>query len=249
MKTTHPLVAAGALLAAAPAAQAAVDLAGGTTQLTLDKGTARRSPGSASRSRRPARRRRGPHVTFPVTGGASIRASAAGTIGTAAGCASPPAARAITLEQLRRRASAAGSRCRPSVGGGRVTILDLTGTPQGHAAPASARRCRGLTAQLNRTAARALNAAFGVDAFRKGLQLGTVPRARRAVRDGAARPGATALAIDPAALQAIVGQGITPGVIAPGHARRAPRRASRSPAAASALDLARPRSATPAASR
>ena len=69
MKRLIPLVAAGALLAAAPAAHAAVDLSGGKTRLTLDKGTA--SALAARREGRPDRARpaKGRHVTFPITGG------------------------------------------------------------------------------------------------------------------------------------------------------------------------------------
>ena len=94
-----------------------------------------------------------------------------------------------------------------------MTILDLTGTPK-VTRSGFGTNVAGLTAKLNRAAAKALNGAFGVTAFKKG-------RARQgqgggdAVRDRAARHGPTALAIDPAVLQAIVGQGITPGVVGP----------------------------------
>ena len=82
MKRLIPLVAAGALLAAAPAADAAVELAGGSTQLTLDK----RHRGRARRTRRQRRadrhgdRRRARRVRFPISGGAIDPASAAGRI-------------------------------------------------------------------------------------------------------------------------------------------------------------------------
>ncbi len=47
MKRLIPLVVVGALLAVAPAAQAAVDLSGGQTRLTVNKGTAKALASSA----------------------------------------------------------------------------------------------------------------------------------------------------------------------------------------------------------
>ena len=81
MKRLIPLVAVGALLAVAPAAQAAVHLSGGQTRLTVNKGTANAlaslgvkvaPTGKASA--------RGRHVKFPITGGSIDPATAAGTI-------------------------------------------------------------------------------------------------------------------------------------------------------------------------
>ena len=105
------------------------------------------------------------------------------------------------------------------VGGARVTVLDLTGTPR-VSRSGFGTNVSGLTARLNRAAARALNATFGVDAFRKGIPLGTVRVQAEPSQTELLAQGATALAIDPAALQAIVSLGIAPGRDRPGDARR-----------------------------
>ena len=74
MKRLIPLVTVGALLAAAPAASAAVGLSGGSTQVSLNKGTAN-ALGSLGVSVAPTGRAKasGTRVTFPITGGSASR--------------------------------------------------------------------------------------------------------------------------------------------------------------------------------
>ena len=214
MKRFIPVAAAGALLAVAPGAQAAVDLSGGTTRLTLDRGTAKAlgslgvkvaSTGAASAQ--------GRHVRFPIRGGAIDPATAAGRITHRGGLRLSAGGKRIVLRNYTVRV---GRRITLSaqVGGSRVTILNLTGTPR-VSRSGFGTNVSGLTAKLNGAAARALNATFGVTAFKRGIPLGKVRVQAEASETELLPEGATALAIDPAALQAIVGLGITPGVIGP----------------------------------
>jgi hypothetical protein len=95
-----------------------------------------------------------------------------------------------------------------------VTILKLTGTPR-VSRSGFATNVSGLTAKLNRAAARALNATFGVKAFKPGIPLGKVRVQAETGETELLAQGATALGIDPAVLQVLAGQGIVPGVIGP----------------------------------
>jgi hypothetical protein len=214
MKRLIPVVAAGALLAVAPAASAAVDLSGGTTRLTLDRGTAKAlnslgvkvAPTGAASAQ-------GRHARFPISGGSIDPASAAGRIAHRGGLRLSAGGKRIVLKNYVVRV---GRRITLSaqVGGSRVTILKLTGTPK-VSRSGFGTNVAGLTAKLNRTAARALNATFGVTAFKAGIPLGKVRVQAEASETELLAQGATALAIDPAVLQALAGQGIAPGVIGP----------------------------------
>jgi hypothetical protein len=214
VKRLIPVVAAGALLAAAPAAQAAVDLSGGTTRLTLDRGTAK-ALGSLGVKVAPtgAASAQGRHVRFPISGGAIDPASAAGRIAHRGGLRLSAGGKRLVLKnyvvKVGRRITLSAQ-----VGGSRVTILKLTGKPK-VSRSGFGTNVAGLTAKLNGAAARALNATFGVTAFKRGIPLGKVRVQAEPSQTELLAQGDTALAIDPAALQAIVGLGITPGVIGP----------------------------------
>lgn len=208
------LATAGVLLAAAPAAHAAVSLSGGTTRLTLDKGTAAAlgSLGVRVAPTGPATAQ-GRHVRFPISGGSIDPATAAGTIRHRGGLRFSARGRRLVLKDFTVRV---GGRITLSarVGSARVTVLDLVGTPR-VSRSGFGTNVSGLTARLNRAAARALNATFGVRAFRKGIPLGKVRVQAEPAQTQLLAQGATALAIDPAALQALVSLGIAPGVIGP----------------------------------
>jgi hypothetical protein len=215
MKRSITLLAAGAaMLATAPAASAAVSLDDGQTRLTLNKGTAaalthlgvKVSPTGPARAA-------GRHVRFPVTGGSIDPATAAGTINHRGGLRLKAGNVKVKLDNYRVKV---GSKITLSarLGGERVTILKLTGAPK-VTRDGFGTKVSGLTAKLNKTAARALNGAFGVTAFKKGLPLGKVRTSLVPADTELLAEGATALALAPAALQAIIAQGITPGVIGP----------------------------------
>jgi hypothetical protein len=206
------VAAAAAALAAAPAAHGAVDLAEGQTRLTIAKGTAAALSdlGVKVTPTGPAEAA-GRHVRFPITGGSIDPANAAGTINHRGGLRLKAGKVKVKLDNYRVKV---GDRITLSarLGGDRVTILNLTGTPKVTRNGFNT-NVAGLTAKLNRTAARALNAAFGVSAFKKGLPLGKVKVQAVPAETELLAEGATSLALDPAALGAIVGLGITPGVV------------------------------------
>jgi hypothetical protein len=214
VKRLIPLAALGAVLAVAPAAQAAVDLSGGTTRLTLDRGTAK-ALGTLGVKVAPtgAATAQGRHVRFPISGGSIDPATAAGRIAHRGGLRLSAGGKRIVLKNYVVKV---GKKITLSaqVGGARVTILKLTGKPK-VSRSGFGTNVSGLTAKLNRTAAKALNATFGVKAFRAGIPLGKVRVQAEPSQTELLAQGATALTIDPAALQVLVSQGIAPGVIAP----------------------------------
>ena len=111
------------------------------------------------------------------------------------------------------------------VGKGRVKILNLVGTPK-VSRSGFGTNVRGLTAELNRTAATTLNTVFGVKAFKAGLPLGKVVVKAQPSRPSCSPQGSTALALDASTLSALASLGVTPGVIGPatlcGHDRELP---------------------------
>jgi hypothetical protein len=205
---------AGGALALAPAASADVGLSGGSTTLRLSSSTAK-ALGSLGVKVAPTGRARaaGGGVRFPISGGSIDPRTAAGRIDHSGGLRLSAGGKRITLSDYR---VAVGRKIMLSarVGSGRVHILELAGrakvTRSGFNTNVS-----GLRARLTAKAATALNGTFGVTAFKKGLTLGTVTVRSQTDETELAATGATAVAIDPAALSAIVGLGITPGVIDP----------------------------------
>jgi hypothetical protein len=158
----------------------------------------------------PARGGRG--VDRPA-GDREDHAPAAGRIEHRGGLRLRAGGRSITLRDYTVRV---GSRIRLSarVGRARVTILNLTGAPR-VTRSGFGTNVSGLTARLTASAARALNRTFHVHAFRRGVKLGTVRVRAQPSQTQLRATGATALALDPAALAAITSLGVTPGVIEP----------------------------------
>jgi hypothetical protein len=202
-----------AALAAAPGASAAVDLTGGSTTLKLDRGAAAALDGLGVSVAPVGRARAGSAgVRFPITGGRINARTAAGTIRHAGGLRFRAGGRSLTLRAPR---VAVGRKIMLSarVGGSRVHLLELSGARVSRSGFNT--NVSGLRARLTQKAASALNATFGVRAFKKGLRLGTANvRSRTDEADIRAR-SATSLEIDPGALAALTSLGIAPGVIAP----------------------------------
>jgi len=214
VKRLIPLVAVGLMLAVAPAAQAAVDLSGGQTRLTLNKGTAKALSSLGVRvSTTGNAKARGRHVQFPINGGAIDPATAAGTIRHSGGLRFAAGGTRVTLKNYVVKV---GGRITLSakVGKGRVKILNLTGTPR-VSRSGFGTNVRGLTAKLNRTAATTLNTVFGVKAFTAGLPLGKVVVKAQPSQTEFLAQGATALALDAATVGTLGSLGVTPGVVGP----------------------------------
>ncbi len=203
---------------AAPAHAATVGLAGGATSLKLTPKTAsvlhhlgvQVSPTGAARVR-------GRAVAFPITGGRIDPATAAGVIRHRGGLRLKAGHVSVNLSRFVVRTTKpssvsakvnGGKRLRafvPVLGRARITRNGLATT------------VRRVDLHLSTPAARALNRAFGVHAFRGRLKLGTVV-IKAKPSQVAFKGGATSLTLDPAAAAALSSLGVTPGVSAPATA-------------------------------
>lgn len=210
-------VAAGAAaLVLAPAASADVGLTGKNTTLTLDSGTAR-ALGSlnvdvATTGKAKATKS---GIRFPITTKSEIDpASAAGTVYHTGGLRFSGGGKKITLSDYVVKV---GKKITLSarVGKARATVIDLTGKPKVTRPGGFNTTVSGLTAKLNSTGAKALNATFGVTAFKKGTKLGKVTVAATTDETELLASGNTALAINPGTLGFLVGAGFTPAVVGP----------------------------------
>ena len=214
------LAAAGALVAlavAAPAGAATVKLAGGSTTLRLDAGTAKALKGlGVSVTPITPAKAGSKGVSFPITGGGVNPATAAGTITHSGGL------------QLR----AGGTRVRLTsftIGvDGTPTISVKAGKARLHAFTVSLGKAKvsraglgtnvsGVTVKLSAKGAGALNKAFGVKAFTRGLRVGTAT-VKSTPAQIAFTGGATSLALDPGTAQALTTLGITAAPAAPATA-------------------------------
>lgn len=209
-----PAALVAASLAAAPSASADVGLTGGATTLRLDPGTAKALDGlGVSVAPVSGARAAGGGVRFPISGGSIDPATAAGFITHRGGLRLRAHGTTVVLSQP--RVVIAGKRLRLStrVGSSRIHIATLSGARVSRAGFNT--NVSNLRARLTQKAAGALNGAFGVTAFKRGLALGRVTVRSQTDETEIAAEGATALTIDPGALQALTSLGIAPGVIGP----------------------------------
>jgi hypothetical protein len=209
-----------AAVAATPAAAAPVGLAGGSTNLHLDRATAA-ALGDLGLSVTPVgpAKASGTRVSFPVTGGAIDPATAAGRVTHSGGLAFSAGGTTVRATNFIVRTDGSRPVLTAAVGSARVPLLNLD---LGDAKVL--RRGPGgvgtwvvrVQTSLTATAAGALNAAFG-----SHLAAGT-PIGRVDLRTEPAQVrlsgGATTLSLDPGTAAALTGLGVTPSVIAPGTA-------------------------------
>jgi hypothetical protein len=214
-------VAVGLLLvlAGAPAAASAATagVAGGSTTLKLAPGTARalNALGVAVAPLRPAKAGKA-GVSFPVSGGSVDPATGAGTIEHRGGLRLRAG---DTTVDLRNFVINAGSTNTIGVQVGkkrlhafRIGLDDAKVTRRGIQTLVG-----NVKVTLSARGAAALNKAFGVKAFQRGLRIGT---ATVRVRPGelAFTGGSTSLALDPGAAQALTGLGVSVAPAAPASA-------------------------------
>ncbi len=207
MRMAVPVAMVAALLVAAPAATAKVDLAGGATTLKLDRGTAGAlaDAGVAVRPLQPAKARGGA-VAFPVVGGRIDPATAAGRIDHSGGLQFSKGGERVALRAFRVHVGARRAILTARVGNSRLTALSLSLKRAKVVRPGLATTVRGVRATLTAGAAKALNAAFSTGLFARGTPIGSVTvkarpaqvearrrwhhaGARRRCRGGAAEPG------------------------------------------------------------
>lgn len=216
------VAALGAALAMTPAIALAQDdtsaaVGSGQTMLKLDAGTAKVltdneiavslvSPAKNSKS----------GLTFPVrSGGSSLDPkSYAGTLNHTGGLRFRAGGKTLVLKNFRVSVGSKATLNAQINNGARATIISLSLSRAKVKRTGLDTSVSGIAASLNATGAKALNAYFGVQLFTKGLKLGTVrseAKFSEIVFDG----GATDLALDGGTLAAVVGLGVTPGIIAP----------------------------------
>jgi Htaa len=212
------LVAAAATLLVAPAAGAKVRLAGGATTLKLATGTAQAlaDNGVSVTPLNPAKVRRGA-VAFPITGGSIDPANARGRIDHSGGLALRAGGTRVALRSFRVHVGAKRAILTARAGGDRLTVLSLSLARAKVTRNGLGTTVRGVRAVLSGQAARALNAAFDTSVFAKGLPIGRV-----AVRAVPAQVqfvgGATTLALDQGAAQALQSLNIQAAPIDPASA-------------------------------
>jgi hypothetical protein len=214
------VAAAGALVAlalAAPAGAATVKLAGGSTTLKLDAGTAGALKGLGVSVTPIAPAKAGSKgVSFPITGGSIDPATAAGTITHSGGLQLRAGATRVRLTSF-------------TIGVDKTpTISVKAGKARLHAFTLSLAKAKvtraglgtsvsGVAVKLSAKGAAALNQAFGVRAFTRGLRIGTAT-VKAAPRQIAFTGGATSLALDPGAARALAALGISAAPAAPATA-------------------------------
>jgi Htaa len=212
------LTAAAATLLVAPTAGAKVRLAGGATALELAPATAEAlaDNGVSVTPLNPAKVRRGA-VAFPITGGSIDPATARGHIDHSGGLALRAGGTRVALRSFRVHVGAKRAILTARAGGDRLTVLSLSLARAKLSRSGLGTTVRGVRAVLSGQAARALNAAFDTRLFAKGLPIGRVAlRARPAQVQLAG--GATTLALDQGAAQALESLNIQAAPIDPASA-------------------------------
>lgn len=198
---------------AAPAGAANVDLSGGATTLKLDAktGKALKSLGVTVSTTGKARSGKA-GVAFPITGGRIDNASAAGTIRHTGGLRLKAGRVSVTLSDFDVKVSKSPSISVKVNGGTRLNALRPVLGKAKVTRTAVSTRATNVAVHLTTPAAKALNRAFGVTAFKAKLKLGTVTIDAR-LKDVVLTGGQTALTLDPGAAAALTSLGVTPGLV------------------------------------
>ncbi|WP_217915520.1 hypothetical protein [Miltoncostaea marina] len=213
-------IAAGAALAAGPAAGATAGLAGGSTALHLDRGTAAAlsAAGIGLAPLGPAAAD-GARVTFPVSGGAIDPATAAGRIAHRGGLAFSHGGTTVLVRDFVVRTDRRSPVLIARAGAARLPLLDLDTSDARvlrRGAGGAGTWVVRVEATLRPEAARALNAAFGTH-LPAGLRMGRID-VRTSPAQLLLRGGATTLALDPGTAAALASLGVAPSAVAPGRA-------------------------------
>jgi hypothetical protein len=217
---TLRVAAAGVLVAlavAAPAGAATVNLAGGSTTLKLDAGTAKALDGlGVSVTPIKPAKAGSKGISFPITGGSIDPATAAGTIEHGGGLQLRAGSTRVRLTSF-----TIGVDRTPAIsvkaGKARLTAFSLSLAKAKVARAGLGTTVSGVAVKLSAKGAAALNRAFGVKAFKRGLRVGTAT-VRATPGQIAFTGGATALTLDPGAAQALASLGISAAPAAPATA-------------------------------
>ncbi|MGK2956286.1 MAG: hypothetical protein ACSLFI_11540 [Solirubrobacterales bacterium] len=197
-----------ALLGVGASGAQAEKIAGGTTKLKVDKPVAKvlKRNGVSLAPVKPAKVMGG-GVVFPITGGDLNLKTAAGTLRHSGGLRFAAGGKKLVATSFVVK-TGKGNVLSGKVGGSRVNLLKL------NLSKAKVKRNGlGLTvskvgASLTGTAAKALNATFGVKLFKKGLRLGHVAVDAVPESVALAASGSTDLALDPGTARALTDLGV-----------------------------------------
>ncbi len=200
------------------AAQAHDPLAGGKTTLKLDAGTAKvlAANGVGLKVLKPAAAKGG-KVTFPITGGGIDSGNAKGSIRHSGGLkfkagGKSLAAKSFVIELGDR------NRLTAEVGKARVPLLKLKTGKAKITRKGLDTQISGVKAVLTGTAAKALNATFGVKLFKAGIPVGTTTTLAKP-ESVKTRGGDTRLTLDPDAAAALTSLGISAAPVGPASAK------------------------------
>ena len=225
MTTTSPrprrallgAAAAVAALAAAPAAHANVQLQGGATTLKLASGTAKvLTDNGVAVAPTGTAKAAGGGVAFPITGGSVHPTLARGRIDHSGGLRFSAGGKSLTVSAFTIRLGKHPV-LSAKAGSARVPLLRLSLSRAKLSRSGLDLVVRGVRGSLTATAAKALNATFGVHLFTRGLPIGTAT-VRATPATVALRGGTTTLALDAQAGAALTSLGITAAPIAPAKA-------------------------------
>ncbi|MGZ8634982.1 MAG: hypothetical protein ACXWZZ_14165 [Solirubrobacteraceae bacterium] len=217
---TVRVLSAGALMAlavAAPAGAATVKLSGGSTTLKLDPATAKALKGLGVSVAPIAPAKAGTKgVSFPITGGSIDPATAAGTITHSGGLQLRAGATRVRLTSF-----TIGVDRTPTIsvkaGKARLHAFSLSLAAAKVSRAGLGTNVSGVAVKLSAKGAAALNGAFGVKAFKRGLRVGTAT-VKATPAQVAFTGGATSLALDPGTAQALTALGIAAAPAAPATA-------------------------------
>ncbi|MGK2931582.1 MAG: hypothetical protein ACSLFD_02190 [Solirubrobacterales bacterium] len=184
-------------------------ISGGTTKLKVDKPVAKvlKQNGVSLAPVKPAKVKGG-GVVFPITGGDLNLKTAAGTLRHSGGLKFAAGGKRLVAKKFVVK-TGKGNVLTAEVGGTRVNLLKLNLSKAQVKRTGLGLRVSKVGASLTGTAAKALNATFGVKLFRKGLRIGHVIVNATPATVALADSGSTDLAFDPGTAQALTGLGVS----------------------------------------
>lgn len=207
-----------ALIGASPAVAAEVPLGGGSTTLTLDKGTAKALTSLGVKVAPTGRAKAGSKgVAFPITSGTIDPVTGAGTYKHSGGLRLSAGKIRLTLSDFNVVVKKNSTMSAKVNGGARLGALVPVIGKARVTRPGIDTSVSNVDIHLSSKGAAALNTTFKVKAFKPRLKLGTV-RIQAKASEVAFTGGTTRLALDSGAAAALTSLGVTAGPAAPATA-------------------------------
>jgi hypothetical protein len=199
-------------------APAGTALGGGATTLTLDPATAQALTGLGVSVTPvdPAKANEDGSISFPITGGSL--GDPRSTIEHSGGLSFAAGATTLTATDFVVTTKGARGVLTATVGDAQVPLLKLDLRKAQAGRSGAATTLAPIAATLTKEAAGALNATFGVSAFKAGLPIGTVA-VKALPAEIAVTGGATSLALDPGTAAALTSLGVKVAPVGPASAQ------------------------------